>query len=93
MDRRTMNFDETCSIFNSISEAEMIAFFSEKLPVDRQKEIESWLENNDDLKEAFEGFKFLVDSNPGKSFNNFFQKAKEDFITSNALLSVLNKKE
>jgi len=86
-----LKFDESCSILNSISEQEMIAYFNGKLSEKRTIQIEEWLRDSSDLRDAFEGFRKLVELNPDENFNNYSQKSKEQFLQKAALHSALTK--
>ncbi len=89
----TLTFDEACAKFNSLGENGIISYYKDELSREKMQEISNLLEQNEYLKEAFEGFKLLVDKHPNESFNNFFQQLKEDFVTRNALRSALKKNE
>jgi len=84
-------FDDACARFNSLSENEMIAYFNNTLNSKKTKEIDTWAEESEDFSEALKGFKLIVDQNPNQTFNNFFQKLKEDFASEVALNSMLER--
>lgn len=84
------NFDKACSFLNTLSENEIIAYSHNQLDTKRTNEIDAWKQKSEEFKDALEGFLLLVENNPNQTFNNHFQKLREDFITKSSLISVLN---